>query len=187
MRALFVIPRSEPPPALEGSFSPPFKAFVSACLQKDPAARPSAATLLSHPFLALAAELPASFRAHIAACAALPGPPTFVEVRCSCFPRINERSAWFNLACTMCGFDAPPVNDRCIHSAPLMITTSTVDSLSSLITSQGEIRILPMWFWPFHTDTESLQRREICTVGNLQSWVAILLQLHLSSLLSINV
>ena len=34
MRALFVIPRSVPPPSLEGPFTAPFKEFVAACLQK---------------------------------------------------------------------------------------------------------------------------------------------------------
>ena len=33
MRALFVIPRAVPPPALDGPFSAPFKAFVGLCLQ----------------------------------------------------------------------------------------------------------------------------------------------------------
>ena len=81
MRALFVIPRSLPPPALEGPFSAAFKAFVAACLQKEPTARPSAMELLRHPFLAAASELPPSFLSRISACAAMSEPPTFAEVR----------------------------------------------------------------------------------------------------------
>lgn len=80
MRALFVIPRSVPPPALEGPFSAPLKAFVAACLQKDPAARPTAAQLLALPFIAGAPEPGPAFRARIAAHAATPLPPTFDEV-----------------------------------------------------------------------------------------------------------
>ncbi|KAL0478400.1 serine/threonine-protein kinase svkA [Acrasis kona] len=50
MRALFVIPK-ENPPVLEGEFSKPFKEFVSLCLTKDPSARPTASELLSHKFI----------------------------------------------------------------------------------------------------------------------------------------
>ena len=40
------------PAAVKGvSFAPPFTAFVSACLAKDQAARPSADALLAHPWL----------------------------------------------------------------------------------------------------------------------------------------
>ena len=83
MRALFVIPRSVPPPALEGPFSAAFKAFVAACLQKDPAARPTATALLVHPFLAASPEPGANFRSRIAAHAAAPVPASFAEVRSS--------------------------------------------------------------------------------------------------------
>lgn len=79
MRALFVIPRSVPPPALEGPFSAPFKAFVAECLQKEPAARPTAAALLAHPFIAGSPEPGPGFRSRIAA--AKPGPSSFAEVR----------------------------------------------------------------------------------------------------------
>lgn len=42
----------QPPPAApEDHFSPEFCSFISACLQKDPKNRPSAAELLNHPFL----------------------------------------------------------------------------------------------------------------------------------------
>jgi serine/threonine-protein kinase 24/25/MST4 len=36
MRALFLIPKNEPP-QLEGNFSKSFKEFVGLCLQKSPA------------------------------------------------------------------------------------------------------------------------------------------------------
>ncbi|KAI8474384.1 MAG: kinase-like domain-containing protein [Monoraphidium minutum] len=57
MRVLFIIPK-DPPPRLEGDFSADFKDFVTACLQKDPARRPSARELLQHPFVAGATEVP---------------------------------------------------------------------------------------------------------------------------------
>jgi serine/threonine-protein kinase 24/25/MST4 len=52
MRVLFIIPR-DPPPSLEGrgAFSEPFKSFVGACLQKDPANRPTTEALAHHPFI----------------------------------------------------------------------------------------------------------------------------------------
>lgn len=52
MRAIFIIP-SRPSPTLpqDGDFSPEFRQFVSECLQKDPAARPTARQLLKHSFI----------------------------------------------------------------------------------------------------------------------------------------
>lgn len=50
-RALFLIPKNEPP-RLEGSqFSKAFRDFVAYCLRKAPSERPSADQLLAHPFL----------------------------------------------------------------------------------------------------------------------------------------
>jgi len=50
MRVLLQIPR-DPPPVLDGNFSKNFKEFVSICLQKDPAQRPTAKELLKHKFI----------------------------------------------------------------------------------------------------------------------------------------
>ncbi|KAG2645572.1 hypothetical protein PVAP13_2KG431800 [Panicum virgatum] len=50
MRVLFMIPR-ENPPQLDEHFSKPMKEFVSLCLRKNPAERPSAKDLLKHRFI----------------------------------------------------------------------------------------------------------------------------------------
>lgn len=50
MRVLFFIPKN-PPPKLEGAFSPAFKEFVAACLQKESGRRPRARELMSHHFI----------------------------------------------------------------------------------------------------------------------------------------
>ncbi|CAO3563451.1 unnamed protein product [Mortierella alpina] len=50
MKVLFLIPKNTPP-VLEGNYSRAFKDFVAACLQRDPALRPSARELSRHRFI----------------------------------------------------------------------------------------------------------------------------------------
>ncbi|KAI1318400.1 putative protein serine/threonine kinase, partial [Mortierella claussenii] len=50
MKVLFLIPKNAPP-VLEGNYSKVFKDFVAACLQRDPALRPSAKDLQKHRFI----------------------------------------------------------------------------------------------------------------------------------------
>jgi serine/threonine-protein kinase 24/25/MST4 len=50
MKVLFLIPKN-PPPTLQGNFSPAFKEFVDLCLRKDPRERPNAKQLLQTNFI----------------------------------------------------------------------------------------------------------------------------------------
>lgn len=66
MRALMLIPK-DPPPELDGPFSPLLKDFVAACLHKEPGARPSVRLLLEHPLLATAVPAPPDWQQRVAA------------------------------------------------------------------------------------------------------------------------
>ena len=55
MRVLFFIPKN-PPPRLDGDFSPAFKEFVAQCLQKESGPRPRARDLANARFIAEAPE-----------------------------------------------------------------------------------------------------------------------------------
>ena len=55
MRVLFFIPKN-PPPRLDGDFSPAFKEFVAQCLQKESGRRPRARDLANARFIAEAPE-----------------------------------------------------------------------------------------------------------------------------------
>ncbi|XP_010465472.1 PREDICTED: serine/threonine-protein kinase 3-like [Camelina sativa] len=57
MRVLFIIPR-ENPPQLDEHFSRPIKEFVSLCLKRVPAERPSAKELIKHRFIKNARKSP---------------------------------------------------------------------------------------------------------------------------------
>ncbi|KAF1920236.1 kinase-like domain-containing protein [Ampelomyces quisqualis] len=50
MKVLFLIPKN-PPPQLQGNFSPAFKEFIDLCLRKDPKDRPTAKNLLQCNFV----------------------------------------------------------------------------------------------------------------------------------------
>jgi hypothetical protein len=65
----------EPSPTLpaDNPFSPHLRDFLRLCLLKDPATRPSAATLLSHPFLLRVSRAPSSSSASTSASASASG------------------------------------------------------------------------------------------------------------------
>jgi len=52
VRAMFMISRKDPPTLTDSKkWTKEFPSFISACLQKDPKCRPTALTLLQHPFI----------------------------------------------------------------------------------------------------------------------------------------
>ena len=51
LRALFLIPKPNHRPTLQGDYSGKIKDFVQLCLEKDPNARPTVKTLLKHKFV----------------------------------------------------------------------------------------------------------------------------------------
>jgi serine/threonine protein kinase len=74
---------------LDGPFSEEFKDFVACCLVKAPAERPSAATLLRHPFITAVTGIPPAWTAFVQAtvgCFLLGSCVHYLTNSVDCFP-----------------------------------------------------------------------------------------------------
>jgi serine/threonine-protein kinase 24/25/MST4 len=57
MKALFSIPRDDPPRLTPGKFGAPFCDFIARCLEKKQSLRGSASSMLQHPFIVMAPSI----------------------------------------------------------------------------------------------------------------------------------
>jgi serine/threonine-protein kinase 24/25/MST4 len=126
MSVILEIPKN-PPPVLEGDFSPEFKDFVAQCLVKDPSKRPTASVLLQHPFVADVKQCPLSWISFIQD--QVIGPERAAEIL-STQPEMNNNNNITNTSSS----SSPLTHINNYNNAPTIPTIETQRSLDS----QGE-------------------------------------------------